>query len=183
VQIACLGNVAFRTLRCVIEVVYIFASVKAITVKFLVWENTTCKELQLQHRFFLPTAATLYDTVEGDIVYFLWFFWKVRFAFLLWSTLHNLNSNFLWLSCCTSLKHAGILLRKLPSQTALVSWWRRFWWFSVSFRRQITYFIYFANEMYVAIIYPSYRRMFDKCTFIDYFHRLTGLSQMSNPIF
>jgi len=32
-------------MRCAIEVAYIFASVKAITVTFLVWENTTCKEL------------------------------------------------------------------------------------------------------------------------------------------
>jgi len=32
-------------LRCAIEIAYIFASVKAITVKFLVWENTTRKEL------------------------------------------------------------------------------------------------------------------------------------------
>jgi len=40
------GNDAFETLRCVIEVAYIFASVKAITVKFLVWENTTRKEVQ-----------------------------------------------------------------------------------------------------------------------------------------
>jgi len=40
------GTVAFKTLRCVIEVAYIFASVKSITVKFLVWENTTRKELQ-----------------------------------------------------------------------------------------------------------------------------------------
>jgi len=40
------GTVAFKTLRCFIEVAYIFASVKAITVKFLVWENTTRKELQ-----------------------------------------------------------------------------------------------------------------------------------------
>jgi len=39
------GTVAFKTLRCAIEVAYIFASVKAITVKFLVWENTTRKEL------------------------------------------------------------------------------------------------------------------------------------------
>jgi len=39
------GTIAFKTLRCVIEVAYIFASVKAITVKVLVWENTTCKEL------------------------------------------------------------------------------------------------------------------------------------------
>jgi len=40
------GNVAFKTLRCVIRVAYIFASVKAITVKFLVWESTTRKEPQ-----------------------------------------------------------------------------------------------------------------------------------------
>jgi len=40
------GTVTFKTLRCVIEVAYMFASVKAITVKFLVWENTTRKELQ-----------------------------------------------------------------------------------------------------------------------------------------
>jgi len=40
------GTVAFQTLRCIIEVAYIFASVKAITVKLLVWENTTRKELQ-----------------------------------------------------------------------------------------------------------------------------------------
>jgi len=40
------GTVAFKTLRCVIEVAYKFASVKATTVKFLVWENTTRKELQ-----------------------------------------------------------------------------------------------------------------------------------------
>jgi len=40
------GTVAFKTLRCATDVAYIFASVKAITVKFLVWENTTRKELQ-----------------------------------------------------------------------------------------------------------------------------------------
>jgi len=40
------GTVAFKTLGCVIEVAYIFASIKAITVKFLVWENTTRKQLQ-----------------------------------------------------------------------------------------------------------------------------------------
>jgi len=39
-------TVALKTLRCVIEVAYIFASLKAITVKFPVWENTTRKELQ-----------------------------------------------------------------------------------------------------------------------------------------
>ena len=40
------GAVAFKILRCVIEVAYILASAKAITVKFLVWENTRRKELQ-----------------------------------------------------------------------------------------------------------------------------------------
>ena len=40
------GTVAFRTLRSVIEVAYIFASLKAITVNFFVWEKTTRKELQ-----------------------------------------------------------------------------------------------------------------------------------------
>jgi len=35
------GTVDFETSRCVIEVAYIFASVKAITVKCLVLENTT----------------------------------------------------------------------------------------------------------------------------------------------
>jgi len=40
------GTVAFKTLSCVIEVAYIFASLKAISVKFLVWENTIRKELQ-----------------------------------------------------------------------------------------------------------------------------------------
>jgi len=44
-QILLSGTVAFKTLRCAIEVAYIFASVKAITIKFLVWEKTTCKEL------------------------------------------------------------------------------------------------------------------------------------------
>jgi len=40
------GTVAFKTLRCVIEVAHIFASEKAITAKFLFWENKTRKELQ-----------------------------------------------------------------------------------------------------------------------------------------
>ena len=53
------GTVAFKTLRCLIEVAYIFASVKAITVKFLVWENTTRKELQ-------PLELTSKVTTEFD---------------------------------------------------------------------------------------------------------------------
>jgi len=40
------GTVAFKTLRSDIEVAYILASVKAITVNFFVWEKTTRKELQ-----------------------------------------------------------------------------------------------------------------------------------------
>ena len=39
------GALAFKTLRYVIEVAYIFASVKAITVRYLVWENATRKKL------------------------------------------------------------------------------------------------------------------------------------------
>jgi len=38
------GTVAFKILRCAIEVAYVFASVKAMTIKFLVWEKTTRKE-------------------------------------------------------------------------------------------------------------------------------------------
>jgi len=45
-QIIRSGTVAFKTLRCVIEVAYIFTSVKAITVHFFVWKNTTRNELQ-----------------------------------------------------------------------------------------------------------------------------------------
>jgi len=40
------GTVAFKTLRSVIEVAYICASLKAITVNFFVWEKTTRNELQ-----------------------------------------------------------------------------------------------------------------------------------------
>jgi len=39
------------------EVAYIFASIKAITVKFLVWENTARKELQ-------PLELTSKETTE-----------------------------------------------------------------------------------------------------------------------
>jgi len=35
------GTVAFNLCDCTIEVAYIFASVKAIIIKFLFWENTT----------------------------------------------------------------------------------------------------------------------------------------------
>ena len=38
-------NRRFKPVRCTIEIAYIFASIKAITVKFLVWEKTTRKEL------------------------------------------------------------------------------------------------------------------------------------------
>jgi len=49
------GTVAFETLVCAIEVAYIFALVKAITIKFLVWEKTTRKEL---HSFELTSKVT-----------------------------------------------------------------------------------------------------------------------------
>jgi len=38
-------NRRFYPLRCDIEVAYIFASIKAITVKFIFWENMKRKEL------------------------------------------------------------------------------------------------------------------------------------------
>jgi len=56
------GIVAFKTLRCVIEVAYIFASVKAITVKFIVWKNTTGKEL---HPFELTSKVTAEFAYNG----------------------------------------------------------------------------------------------------------------------
>jgi len=56
------GTAAFKTLHCVIEVAYIFASVKAITVKFLLWENTTRKELQ---RLELTRKATTEFAYKG----------------------------------------------------------------------------------------------------------------------
>jgi len=40
------GTVAFEKICCVIDVAYIFASVKAITLKCFVWDKTTRKELQ-----------------------------------------------------------------------------------------------------------------------------------------
>ena len=60
------GTVAFKTLRCVIEVAYIFASVKAITATFLVWENTTRKELQpLELTSKVTTEFTYNGTSRG----------------------------------------------------------------------------------------------------------------------
>ena len=44
-QILRSGTGAFKTLRCAVEVGYIFVSVKEITIKFLVREKTTRKEL------------------------------------------------------------------------------------------------------------------------------------------
>jgi len=66
-QIACLGNVAFKTLRCVIEVAYIFASEKAITVKFLVWEKTTRKELQPLELTSKVTAEFACSVISGRL--------------------------------------------------------------------------------------------------------------------
>ena len=63
------GTVVFKTLLCVIEVAYIFASGKTITVKFFVWENTTCKELQpleLTSKN-LPIATPLGDGIKNVI--------------------------------------------------------------------------------------------------------------------
>jgi len=66
------GNVAFNL--CVAPLMSrMFASVKAITVKFLVWENTTCKEhhpLSWQARQIqnLPITAPLGDYAKNVIV-------------------------------------------------------------------------------------------------------------------
>jgi len=49
-------------LPCAIEVAYIFASAKAITVKFLVWENTTLKEL---HPLELTSKVTTDFAYDG----------------------------------------------------------------------------------------------------------------------
>ena len=59
--------VAFKTLRCVIEVAYIFASVKAITAKFLVWENTTRKELQPLELISKITTEFAYNVISRGL--------------------------------------------------------------------------------------------------------------------
>ena len=56
-------NSRFQLLRCANEVAYIFASVKAITVTFLVWENTTCKEL---HPLELTSKVTTEFAYNGS---------------------------------------------------------------------------------------------------------------------
>ena len=56
------GTIDFKTLRCVIEVAYIFASVKAITIKFLVREKTTRKEL---HPLELTSKVTTVFVYNG----------------------------------------------------------------------------------------------------------------------
>jgi len=61
------GIVVFKTLRCVIEVAYIFASVKAITVKFLVWKNTTRKELQPLELISKVTTKFSYDVISSGL--------------------------------------------------------------------------------------------------------------------
>jgi len=61
------GTVAFKTLRCVIEVTYIFASVKAITAKFLVWENTTRKGLQLLELTSKVTTEFAYNGISRGL--------------------------------------------------------------------------------------------------------------------
>jgi len=56
------GTVDVKTLRCAIEVAYIFASIKAITIKFLVWEKTTRKKL---HPLELTSKATTEFAYSG----------------------------------------------------------------------------------------------------------------------
>jgi len=59
------GTVHFKTLRCAIEVAYIFASVKAIIIKFLVWENTTREELHPLE--FTSKVTTEFADITGPL--------------------------------------------------------------------------------------------------------------------
>jgi len=61
------GTVAFKTLRCIIDVAYIFVSVKAITVKFLVWESTTPKELQPHELTSKVTTEFAYNGTSREL--------------------------------------------------------------------------------------------------------------------
>jgi len=61
------GTAAFKTLRCLIEVACTFASVKAITVKFLVWENTTHKELQPPELISKVTTEFAYNIISRGL--------------------------------------------------------------------------------------------------------------------
>jgi len=61
------GTVAFNTLRCVMEDAYILASVKAITVQFLVWENTTHKELQPLELTSKVTTEFAYNVISRGL--------------------------------------------------------------------------------------------------------------------
>ena len=66
-QLILYGTVAFKTLRCVIEVAYIFASVKAITVKFLDWENTTRMEFQPLELTSKVTTEFAYNVISRGL--------------------------------------------------------------------------------------------------------------------
>ena len=59
------GTVAFKILLCAIDVAYIFASVKAFTIKFLVWENTRRKEL---HPLELTSKVTTEFAYNGTSI-------------------------------------------------------------------------------------------------------------------
>jgi len=54
-------------LRCAIEFAYIFSSVKAIRVTFLVWENTTRKELRPLELTSKVTAEFAYNSTSGEL--------------------------------------------------------------------------------------------------------------------
>jgi len=53
-------------LRCAIEIPYIFVSVKAITVKFLIWEKTTRKELHPIELTSKVTTEFAYNATSRD---------------------------------------------------------------------------------------------------------------------
>ena len=65
------GTVAFKILRWAIEVAkaYIFASVKAITIKFLVRENTTRKELLTLELTSKVTTEFAYNSTSRGLRY------------------------------------------------------------------------------------------------------------------
>ena len=65
------GTVAFEILRWAIEVAkaYIFASVKAITIKFLVRENTTRKELLTLELTSKVTTEFAYNSTSTGLRY------------------------------------------------------------------------------------------------------------------
>jgi len=66
------GNVAFKILRCAIEVAYIFALVKPITIKVLVSENTRRKGLHPLELTSKVTTEFAYNGTSRGLQYELY---------------------------------------------------------------------------------------------------------------